>query len=138
MSGPVVNQRMPIDDYNKEKVLGVLEAISVIYQRTLVFFQQASYLDSHNPKMIEHIEQYFAWILTLYKMLKPKLRTMKDTNDKDYQNFKPLEDLDNFEALAISETLNLTHYRETFFTFKKNEDLLRLLCEHLGYTGDPE
>lgn len=134
-----VSQRIPTVEHTKMRVLTILDQILISYQQTLIGIQKisfAGYIDS-DEDLIEGMVYYISAVISLYTMLKPKIKTQLLQGKT---SFRALYEIDNYvnevDELASSTEHDFDKLIKIFKVFHVFEDDLRDLCEELGYTSD--
>ncbi len=125
-------QRIPTEELNKKKVLELLEAITVLYQKTLTGVQVAFYENKLDNELISNLYNYVSFVISLYKVVRPKIQLISG------KKFNKLMTIDKYIALisVMDKNVNLDTVFIIFQVFNELENLLRDLCEELGYTKD--
>lgn len=129
-------QRTPTEYSYKNRILAMLDDINDTYQNASYRVQIAVYEGRVDRELMKTLYVYTSQVITLYKVLKPKIELAKAKSDK----FGELEGLDEY-ILGIDELKGGFDIDDAFILFKIfniYEDLIRELCETLGYTADNE
>lgn len=118
---------------NREKVLNILEAITLYGKNTRSLIHESVSFKIYSEDLIKNIIEYVSWIIALYKILKPKISKISTTTNK----FTRLLQIDYYDRSFINFDLeNFGVLFKIFQIFNDFEDLLRELCEEYGYTID--
>lgn len=137
MSDPK-QQRYPTDRSYKTRVLKKLDEISRLYEYTNIQMQTSQYQGTVTQEMLDGMINYTSKIITLYKMLKPKMEVGFRGNPEKQRE---LETIDEYQMIMdeVKKGFNVEKAFILFTLFGVWEDLLRELCENLGYiSDDPE
>lgn len=127
-------QRIPTDQSYKMRVLQMIDDITETYGSTLYSMQVAVYQGHLDKNLVKNLYIYISQIISLYKMLKPKIEVAKETRAE----FAELDSIDDY-VLGIDELKGGFDIEDAFGLFQMfniYEDYLRDLCETLGYTSD--
>lgn len=128
-------ERIPTEEINKKKILEILEAITFFYQKSLFYIHNCVYLKTLDREMIEALQNYFSWVISLYNVLKPKFNLLEFGKKQKYE--KELKELENYIPLILEmEELDIEDFFLIFIKFNEFENALREVCEELGYTSD--
>lgn len=121
-------QRIPTEELNKKKVLELLEAITVLYQKTLTGVQTAFYENKLDTELITNLYNYVSFVVSLYKVVRPKIQLITS------KKFTKLKTIDKYIELisAFDKNVDLDVVFTIFQVFNELENLLRDLCEELG------
>lgn len=132
---PSPASRMPTEQTIKQLALEMLEDISVLYSRTLRAIQIALMDQTIDDDLKQNFHSYTSNVVTLYKMLKPKIQSLGADSQKKYED---LEVLDEYVQFMLSAEIILDIEEMAFFfqLFNQLEDKCRELCDTLGYTRD--
>lgn len=127
-------QRIPTESSYKNRTLSMVDEITETYNTTIYNMQVAVYQGQVNRQLIQSLYVYISQVVSLYKMLKPKVTRAKELNSK----FEELDGIDEY-IQGIDELkggFEMSDAFTLFQVFNIYEDLLRQLCETLGYTAD--
>lgn len=134
------------DTRNQNKVLDILEIIEENDQETMYALQKACFEREISPELLDYIERYISLVVSLAKILRPKI-IKKIENDKDnelkMQETEKLNqlliDVDDYVAhLSDMDISDIDFILTAFKHFTTIEKTLRITCEDLEYTTDRE
>lgn len=122
------------DNPYRDRILKTLSEISSIYEQVAEGIQIAFYQGHVDKYLLSSLYSYMSKILSLYKILKPKIEIGQAKNER----LKELEEIEDYMLLMnqIRGSIDVNEAFVLFHVFGTWEDLLRLLCEELKYTSD--
>lgn len=127
-------ERIPTESSYKMRILSMIDDITETYNTSFYNMQVAVYQGHADRELVRSLYIYITQIISLYKMLKPKVVVAQAKDPK----FEELQGMDEY-VRGIDELKGGFDMNDAFVLFQVfniYEDLLRELCETLGYTSD--
>lgn len=116
----------------KDVVVSYLQEISNYYRETLIGLFIARLEGKHDTQLTINFNSYVSTIITVYKIIKPKLSTKNEEHKELIEIIEAY--LDN--VLKENKNVDVDTIISLFRMFNFIEDSLRSITNSLGYTAD--